>query len=81
MGRIIESKEYSGFSLDKSIKFYVTYNEEQECFIADVFNPTVEKQDYGKAYIESFEFDSLEEAIEDLKHYKLGLTINELNNK
>lgn len=69
-----EEQGYQGFSLDKSIRFYVTYDEGQGVFIANVFDPKLEDQDYGKAYIESFEFDSLEEAIEDLKHYKLGLT-------
>lgn len=69
---------YQGFSLDKSVRFYVTYDEDQGVFIADVFDPNLEDQDYGKAYIESFEFDSLEEAIEDLKHYKLGLTATDI---
>ena len=62
---------YQGFSLDKSVRFYVTYDEEQGVFIADVFDSKLEEQDYGKAYIESFEFDSLDEAIEDLNQYKL----------
>lgn len=71
-------QSYEGFSLDKSVKFYVTYDEDQKCFIADVFDPDLEAEDYGKAYIESFEFDSLKEAIEDLKHYQLGLTIADI---
>ena len=73
-----EDQGYQGFSLDKSVRFYVTYDEDQGVFIADVFDPNLEDQDYGKAYIESFEFDSLEEAIEDLKHYKLGLTATDI---
>ena len=76
-----ENQDYQGFSLDRSVRFYVTYNEDLGCFVADVFDPKLEDQDYGKAYIESFEFDTLEAAIEDLKHYKLGLTINTLNDK
>lgn len=76
-----EEQDYQGFSLDRSVRFYVTYNEDLGCFVADVFDPKLEDQDYGKAYIESFEFDTLEQAIEDLKYYKLGLTINDLNNK
>lgn len=72
------NQEYSGFSLDGSVRFYVTYDEDQKCFIADVFDPDLEAEDYGKAYIESFEFDSLKEAIEDLKHYQLGLTIADI---
>lgn len=76
-----EDQDYQGFSLDKSVRFYVTYDDDQGVFIADVFDPKLEDQDYGKAYIESFEFDTLEQAIEDLKYYKLGLTINDLNNK
>lgn len=76
-----KSNQYQNLNIDKTVKFYVTYDEEQNCFIADVFDAALEEQDYGKAYIESFEFDTLEAAIEDLKHYKLGLTINTLNNK
>ena len=73
-----EKQDYQGFSLDRSVRFYVTYNEDLGCFVADVFDPKLEDQDYGKAYIESFEFDSLEEAIEDLKYYKLGLTATDI---
>ena len=69
-----KNQEYQGFSLDRSVRFYVAYDEDLGCFVADIFHPKLEDQDYGKAYIESFEFDSLQEAIEDLKHYKLGLT-------
>ena len=76
-----EAKEYQGTSLDKSVNFYVQFDEEKGVFIADVFDASIEIDDYGKAYIESFEFDTLEAAIEDLKHYKLGLTINTLNDK
>ena len=42
-------QSYEGFSLDKSVKFYVTYDEDQKCFIADVFDPNLEAEDYGKA--------------------------------
>lgn len=74
----MSNQSYQGFSLDKSVRFYVTYDEENSCFVADVFDPKFEHENYGKAYIESFEFDSMEEAIEDLKHYQLGLTIKDL---
>jgi len=73
-----KEQSYEGFSLDKSVRFYVTYDEDLECFIADVFDPRFEAENYEKAYIESFEFDSLEEAIEDLKRYQLGLTMKDL---
>mgnify|MGYP000508809324 CR=1 FL=1 len=73
-----KSNQYQNLNIDKTVKFYVTYDEEQNCFIADVFDAALEEQDYGKAYIESFEFDTMQEAIEDLNNYQLGLTIDDL---
>lgn len=73
-----EAKEYQGTSLDKSVNFYVQFDEEKGVFIADVFDASIEIDDYGKAYIESFEFDTMQEAIKDLNNYQLGLTIDDL---
>lgn len=72
--------EYQGYSLDNSVKFYVAYNEDLKCFVADIFNSKIEAQDYGKAYVESFEFDTLAEAIADLKHYQLEFNFKDLKN-
>ena len=47
-------------------------------FIADVFDASIEIDDYGKAYIESFEFDTMQEAIKDLNNYQLGLSLDDL---
>lgn len=73
-----EAKEYQGTSLDKSVNFYVQFDEEKGVFIADVFDASIEIDAYGEAYIESFEFDTMQEAIKDLNNYQLGLTIDDL---
>ena len=45
----MSDQSYQGFSLDKSVRFYVTYDEENSCFVADVFDPKFEHENYGKA--------------------------------
>lgn len=73
-----QNQNYVGFSLDNSVKFYVNYDEDLGQFVGDVFDAKLEETDIDKAYVESFEFDNLQEAIDDLKHYKLGLTLSDL---
>lgn len=63
------NKEFAGKSMDKSVEFYIQPDDENKSYILTIFDPEIEDND--EAYIEAFECDTFEEAMESGLEYRL----------
>ena len=55
--------------MDKSVEFYIQPDDENKSYILTIFDPEIEDND--EAYIEAFECDTFEEAMESGLEYRL----------
>lgn len=60
---------HEGMNIDNTIDFHITFDEENQEYVVDIFNAQIADKD--QAYIETFECESLKEALEDAQQYKL----------
>ncbi|SAY50830.1 hypothetical protein [Neisseria weaveri] len=58
-----------GLNFDKTVDFFISFDEETEEYIVDIFNAQIADKD--QAYIETFEYENFEEALEAAQNYKL----------
>ncbi|UOO75943.1 hypothetical protein LVJ85_07755 [Neisseria sp. Dent CA1/247] len=58
-----------GLNFDRTVDFFISFDEETEEYVVDIFNAQISDKD--QAYIETFECEDFEEALELAQNYKL----------
>ncbi|WP_107860819.1 hypothetical protein [Neisseria weaveri] len=60
-----------GLNFDRTVDFFISFDEETEEYVVDIFNAQISDKD--QAYIETFECEHFEEALESAQNYKLPI--------
>ena len=65
------SNFFQGASQDGSVDFIVTFDSTINEYVADIFDANIKKT--TEAYIDTFSFSTLTQAVDDLTNYQLDI--------